>query len=77
MLTLGAGEAADLGALDLELGNAAKGLSGIAGPGTGGPWRLAISSDRDIEVLTYTRAPGGLLMLPTVDTATQPDEAVR
>ena len=39
--------------------------------------RLAISSDRDIEVLTYTRAPGGLLMLPTVDTATQPDEAVR
>ena len=59
-LTLGAGEAANLGTWDLELGNAAKGLSGIAGPGTGGPWRLSISSDRDIEVLTYVRSPSGL-----------------
>ena len=60
-LTLGANEAANLGTWDLELGNAAKGLSGNAGPGTGGAWRLAISSDSDIEVLTYTRAPNGLL----------------
>ena len=67
-LTLGANEAANLGTWDLELGNAAKGLSGSAGPGTGGAWRLAISSDRDIEVLTYTRAPNGLPRVPPGDT---------
>ena len=67
-LTLGAGEAANLGAWDLELGNAAKGLSGNAGPGTGGAWRLEISSDSDIEVLTYARAPNGLLKVPPADT---------
>ena len=63
-LTLGGGEAANLGTWDLELGNAAKGLSGNAGPGTGGAWRLAISSDGDIEVLTYIRAP----KVPPADT---------
>ncbi len=70
-LTLGANAAANLGTWDLELGNAAKGLSGSAGPGTGGAWRLAISSDGDIEVLevlTYTRAPNGLLKVPPGDT---------
>ena len=67
-LTLGANEAANLGTWDLELGNAAKGLSGNAGPGTGGAWRLAISSDRDIEVLTYTRAPNGLPRVSPGDT---------
>ena len=67
-LTLGANEAANLGTWDLELGNAAKGLSGNAGPGTGGAWRLAISSDSDIEVLTYTRTPNGLLKVPPADT---------
>ena len=60
-LTLGANEAANLGTWDLELGNAAKGLSGSAGPGTGGTWRLAISSRGDIEVLAYVLAPNGLL----------------
>ena len=59
-LTLGANAAANLGTWDLELGSAAKGLSGSAGPGTGGAWRLAISSDSDIEVLAYVRAPNGL-----------------
>ena len=59
-LTLGANEAANLGTWDLELGNAAKGLSGSAGPGTGGTWRLAISSRGDIEVLAYVLAPNGL-----------------
>ena len=68
-LTLGANEAANLGTWDLELGNAAKGLSGSAGPGAGGPWRLEISSNGDIEVLTYVRAPNGLLKLPPGDTA--------
>ena len=59
-LTLGANEAANLGTWDLELGNAAKGLSGGAGPSAGGPWRLAISSNADIEVLAYTRTSNGL-----------------
>ena len=70
-LTLGANEAANLGTWDLELGNAAKGLSGNAGPGTGGAWRLAISSDSDIEVLTYTRTSSGLLKVPPADTVTE------
>ena len=70
-LTLGANEAANLGTWDLELGNASKGLSGSAGPGTGGAWRLAISSDGDIEVLTYTRASNGLLKVPPGDTAAE------
>ena len=68
-LTLGANEAANLGTWDLELGNATKGLVGNAGPGTGSAWRLAISSDGDIEVLSYTRAPNGLLKVPPADTA--------
>ena len=60
-LALGAREAANLDAWDLELGNAAKGLSGSAGPGAGGAWRLKISGDLDIEVLAYVRSPNGLL----------------
>ena len=60
-LTLGANEAANLGTWDLELGNAAKGLSGSAGPSAAGTWRLAISSGGDIEVLAYVRAANGLL----------------
>ena len=71
-LTLGAGEAANLGAWDLELGNAAKGLSGNAGPGAGGAWRLEISSDSDIEVLTYARAPNGLLKVPPTAASASP-----
>ena len=59
-LTLGAGEAANLGTWDLELGNASKNLAGSAGPGAGGVWRLEISGDGDIEVLAYSRAPNGL-----------------
>ncbi len=70
-LTLGAHEAANLGTWDLELGNATKGLSGRSGPGAGGAWRMAISSDSDIEVLTYTRAPNGLLKLPPGDAETE------
>ena len=70
-LTLGANEAANLGTWDLELGNAAKGLSGSAGPAAGGTWRLAISSDSDIEVLAYTRTPNGLLKVPPGDTETK------
>ena len=59
-LRLGAGGAANLDAWDLELGNAAKGLAGSAGPGVG-DWRLEVSSGLDIEVLPYLVAPGGLI----------------
>ena len=70
-LTLGANAAANLGTWDLELGNAAKGLAGNTGPATGGPWRLTISSNADIEVLAYVRAPNGLLKVPPGDTETK------
>ena len=60
-LTLGGGEAANLGKWDIELGNASSGLAGNAGPGTGGAGHLEISSDNDIEVLVYVRTPNGLL----------------
>ena len=42
---------------DLEDGNAAKGLAVGTGPGVG-DWWLALSSDLDIEVLSYIRTPG-------------------
>ena len=42
---------------DLEDGNAAKGLAAGTGPGIG-DWWLALSSDLDIEVLSYIRTPG-------------------
>ncbi|MCY3795962.1 MAG: SUMF1/EgtB/PvdO family nonheme iron enzyme, partial [Gammaproteobacteria bacterium] len=60
-LRLGAGEAAQFNSDDLELGNAAKGLSGSTGPGTG-TWRLALSSDRvDFEAHAYVRHRDGFL----------------
>ena len=59
-LALGAGAAVNLDAWDLELGNPSRGLARGAGPGAGA-WRLAVSSDLDIEVLTYVRSPTGLL----------------
>ena len=68
-LTLGAGEAANLGAWDLEQGNRSKGLAGSVGPGTGGPWRLEISSNTDIEVLAFSRSADGLLGPLPGDTA--------
>ena len=45
---------------DLEMGNAAKGLTGATGPGTG-DWRLELSSDLDIEVHAYMRTNDGFL----------------
>ena len=60
-LVIGAGEAAHFNSLDLEQGNAAKGLSGGVGAPTAGLWHLALSSTLDIEVLSYVRTPDGLL----------------
>ena len=53
-LSLDAGETRHFNSNDLELGAAGKGLSGGVGSGDG-DWRLALSSDLDIEVLTYIR----------------------
>ena len=59
-LSIGAGEAAHFNSDDLELGNAAKGLSGSTGAGEG-DWRLALTSGLDIEVLAYVRSENGFL----------------
>ena len=59
-LSLDAGAAAHFNSSDLELGNAAKGLSGSTGAGAGG-WRLELASDLDIGVLAYARTEDGFL----------------
>ena len=59
-LSLGAGEAAHLGATDLEQGNGALGLAGRLGDGEG-DWRLELTSALDLEVLAYTRTADGFL----------------
>ena len=59
-LALGAGETAHFNSEDLELGNAAKGLSGSTGAGDG-DWRLELTSDLDIEALSYIRMEDGFL----------------
>ena len=45
---------------DLEDGNPGKGLTGSAGAGTG-DWRLTLTSDLDLEVLSYIRTTDGFL----------------
>ena len=59
-LSLAAGAAAHFSSEDLELGNAALGLSGGTGPGEG-DWRLELRSDLAIEVLAYARTADGFL----------------
>ena len=76
-LTLGAGEAANLDVWDIEQGNASKGLAGSTGPGTNGPWRLEISSDTDIDVLTFARSADGLRGPLPGDAAADRNEAAR
>ena len=60
-LSLDAGAAAHFNSSDLELGNAAKGLSGSAGPPGEGDWRLELTSGLDIGVLAYVRTVDGFL----------------
>ena len=55
-LDISANETVHFNSTDLEDGNAAKGLPTGTGPGSG-DWRLALSSDLDIEVLAYIRTP--------------------
>ena len=59
-LSLEANETSHLNSDDLEFGNADKGLSGALGSGQGS-WRLALSSELNIEVLTYIRTTDGFL----------------
>ena len=60
MLSLGSGQVAHFNSDDLEQGNAGKGLTGSTGAGEG-DWRLELSSDSDIEVLSYIRTTDGFL----------------
>ena len=55
-LAIHARETVHFNSTDLAEGNPAKGLSGGVGSG-GGDWRLTLSSDLDIEVLSYVRTP--------------------
>ena len=60
VLPIAPGESVRFDSNDLEQGNLAKGFSGGTGSGQG-DWRLELSSDIDIEVLSYVRAwDGGL-----------------
>ena len=59
-LSIDAGQTAPFNSDDLEVGNADKGLSGGTGAGQG-DWYLELSSDLDIEVLSYIRTVDGFL----------------
>ena len=59
-LRVRAGQVAHFNSQDLELGNAAKGLSGSVGPGEG-DWRLELTSGAEIDVLAYVRTQDGFL----------------
>ena len=59
-LTLGARRAAHFNSMDLEQGNAAKGLLGGTGSSEG-DWRLSFRSQFPIEAMAYVRGPGGFL----------------
>ena len=60
VLSIGAGETAHFNSDDLENGNSEKDLSGATGSGEG-DWRLQLTSDLDIEVLSYIRTSDGFL----------------
>ena len=70
-LAIGAAQAIHLNSGDLEDGNADKGLPQGLGSGEG-DWRLTLSSERDIEALSYVRTDDGFVTTmhdaaPTVD----------
>ena len=58
-LTIGARQTAHFRARDLEAGNTEKGLSGGIGVGEG-DWRLELTSELDLLVLSYVRKDGFL-----------------
>ena len=59
-LAIGAAQAIHLNSKDLEGGNADKGLPQGLGSGEG-DWRLTLSSERDIEALSYVRTDDGFV----------------
>ena len=59
-LSLGAMATGHLSSMDLEDGNAGKGLSGSIGDGEG-DWRLELTTDLDIEPLAYIRTSDGFV----------------
>ena len=59
-LSIDANETIHFNSNDLETGNEGKGLTGSTGSGEG-DWRLAFTSDLDIEVLAYIRTTDGFL----------------
>ena len=59
-LSVGANETVHFNSDDLEQGNAGKGLSGGVGAGDG-DWRLELTSELDIQVLSYIRTDDGFL----------------
>ena len=59
-LSVDANETIHFNSNDLETGNEGKGLNGSTGSGEGA-WRLAFTSDLDIEVLSYIRTTDGFL----------------
>ena len=59
-LTVGANKTVHFNSDDLELGNAGKGLTGSTGAGEG-DWRLQLTSDGEIAVLSYIRTNDGFL----------------
>ena len=68
-LSLDPYEVVQLNSYDLELGNNTKGLYGALGAGYG-DWRLALSSDLDIEVMSYVRVMPVGYSAPMHDTVT-------
>ena len=60
ILSIDANETIHFNSNDLETGNEGKGLTGSTGSGEG-DWRLAFTSDLDIEVLAYIRTTDGFL----------------
>ena len=70
-LSIGPRETRHFNSQDLEVGNAEKGLAGNTGAGEG-DWRLELTSELDIEVLSYVRTVGGFgYVTPMHDTAAQ------
>ncbi|MCY4563989.1 MAG: DUF1588 domain-containing protein [Gammaproteobacteria bacterium] len=59
-LSIDANKTVHFNSNDLETGNEGKGLTGSTGSGEG-DWRLAFTSDLDIEVLSYIRTTDGFL----------------
>ncbi len=71
-LLLPPGSARDLNATDIETGNAAMGLSGGIGDGSG-KWTLTVASALPIKTMSLLRDPGGVLTnLSTVTRSSAP-----